>query len=137
MNDDIVGLIEKNEFNYENVKGLGEKSYEKLREKILSNLHMSEVLIFLAKYNIKSASIKGLIKQFVHPLVVIEKIKAADLEGAIVRAIARSNAAVVGHHVDALFIVHGRIDGTNAFTGRRFTMLAEHRLRHHLRVRRG
>lgn len=75
MKDDIISMIEKNEFDYQKVKGLGEKSFEKLREKVLNNLHMSEVLIFLAKYNIKYSSIKGLIKQFVHPLVVIDKIK--------------------------------------------------------------
>ncbi|MGL6081378.1 MAG: AAA family ATPase [Gammaproteobacteria bacterium] len=72
---DIIGMIEDNTFKFDEVHGLGEKSYEKLREKVLSNLHMGEVLIFLAKYNIKYSSIKGLIKQYANPLIVIEKIK--------------------------------------------------------------
>lgn len=75
MTDDILLMIENETFEYTEIKGLGGKTFEKLKEKVLSNLHMSEVLVFLAKYNIKFSSIKGLIKQFVNPLIVIDKIK--------------------------------------------------------------
>jgi len=72
---DILGMIESGEFDYSLVKNLGEKTFEKLRDKVLSNLEMSEILIFLSKYGIKYNMIKKLIKEYKSPQIVIQKIE--------------------------------------------------------------
>ena len=77
---------------------------------------------------------RAFVKMIQRAAVVIEKVKAADLVGTVVGTIPRANAAVVSHHVQTLVIVRGGIDRADAFAGGRFAMLAEHRLRHRLRV---
>jgi exodeoxyribonuclease V alpha subunit len=72
--EDIVGMIETGEFDYNSIKGLGEKTFEKLREKVLSNSEMSEILIFLSKYGIKYNMIQKLIKEYKNPQIVMDKI---------------------------------------------------------------
>ncbi|MFS0905768.1 AAA family ATPase [Priestia aryabhattai] len=74
--EDIIKMIEENQFDYESVKGLGEKSFEKLREKVMSNLDMGEVLAFLNQYKIKYNLISKLVKEYNSPQIVIEKIKS-------------------------------------------------------------
>lgn len=73
--EDIIGMIENNEFDFGSVKGLGEKSYEKVRAKVLDNLEMSEVLVFLSKYGIKYNMISKLVKEYKNPKIVIQKIE--------------------------------------------------------------
>jgi exodeoxyribonuclease V alpha subunit len=71
---DIVGLIESGEFDYQAVKGLGEKSFEKLQKKVMDNVDMSEVLAFCSKFGIKYNMIAKLVKEYKNPSIVIEKI---------------------------------------------------------------
>lgn len=73
--DDVVGMIEKGEFDYSRVHGIGDKTFEKLKEKVLSNLDMSEVLTFLSKYGIKYNMIAKLVKEYGNPQIVIQKIE--------------------------------------------------------------
>jgi exodeoxyribonuclease V alpha subunit len=73
--EDVVGLIEKGEFDYDKVKGLGDKTYEKLQKKIMENVDMSEVLTFLSKYGIKYNMISKLVKEYKNPQIVIQKIQ--------------------------------------------------------------
>lgn len=73
--EDIVGMIERGEFDYSNVKGIGDKVFDKLQEKVITNLDMSESLVFFSKYGIKYGMIAKLMKVYKNPLVVIEKIK--------------------------------------------------------------
>ena len=68
------------------------------------------------------------------PLVVIEEIEPPHFERAIVRAIPRADAAVVGHDVQAVLAVDGRVDRTNRFARRVFAVLAHHRFVHHLGI---
>jgi exodeoxyribonuclease V alpha subunit len=72
---DVVGLIEKGEFDYNQVKGLGDKTFEKLRKKVLENVDMSEVLTFLSQYGIKYNMIAKLVKEYQNPQIVIQKIQ--------------------------------------------------------------
>ncbi len=72
---DIIGMIENNEFDYNKVKGLGEKTYEKMKNKVMENLEMSEVLVFLSKYGIKYNMIAKLVKEYKSPQIVIQKIE--------------------------------------------------------------
>ncbi|PGO60691.1 AAA family ATPase [Priestia megaterium] len=74
--EDIIGLIENGEFDYTKVHNLGEKTYQKLHDKVMANLDLSEVLTFLSKYGIKYNMIAKLVKEYKNPQIVIEKIKA-------------------------------------------------------------
>lgn len=73
--DDVVGMVERGEFDYTKVSGLGDKTFEKLQKKIMDNVDMSEVLSFLNKYGIKYNMIAKLVKEYKNPQIVIEKIK--------------------------------------------------------------
>lgn len=72
---DIVGMIEKNEFNYHAVKGLGDKSFEKLQKKVLDNMDIGEILTFCTKHGIKYSTIAKLVKEYKNPTIVLEKIQ--------------------------------------------------------------
>lgn len=72
--DDIVGMIEDGAFDYAKVKGLGQKTFEKMKEKVLNNLDMSELLVFLAKHDIKYNMVSKLVKEYENPQIVIDKI---------------------------------------------------------------
>ncbi|UGO50842.1 exonuclease V [Bacillus phage vB_BanS_Sophrita] len=72
---DVIGLIQNDEFDYSKVRGLGDKTYEKMKEKVLMNLEMSELLVFLGKHGIKFNMVNKLIKEFKNPQLVMEKIE--------------------------------------------------------------
>lgn len=72
---DIVGMIQDGSFDYSDIKGIADKTFEKLREKVLNNLEMSEVLVFLSKYGIKYNMIQKLVKEYKNPQIVIQKIE--------------------------------------------------------------
>ncbi len=63
-------------------------------------------------------------------LVIIEEIEAAHLVRAVVRAIARADAAVVGHRVEAVLGMHGGVDRANRFAGSQLALEAGDGLRH-------
>ncbi|UNH58358.1 RecD-like DNA helicase [Bacillus phage vB_BsuS_PJN02] len=72
--EDIVGMIENGEFDYKSVKGLGDKSFEKLKKKVMDNIDMSEVLAFCNKHKIKYNTIAKLVKEYKNPTIVVDKI---------------------------------------------------------------
>ncbi|UUG68042.1 AAA ATPase [Bacillus phage PK-3] len=72
--EDIVGMIENGEFDYKSVKGLGDKSFEKLKKKVMDNIDMGEVLAFCNKHNIKYNTIAKLVKEYKNPTIVVDKI---------------------------------------------------------------
>lgn len=74
--DDVVGMIERNEFDYSKIKGIAEKTFEKLQKKVMENVDMNEVLTFLSKYGIKYNVISKLVKEYKNPQIVIEKIES-------------------------------------------------------------
>ncbi len=67
-------------------------------------------------------------------VVVVEEIEPAHLVRAIVRAIARADAAIVGHDVEALFICRGGVDRADRLARCVLALLAGHRLEEHLRI---
>lgn len=73
--DDVVGMIERGEFDFEKVHGIGDKTFEKLKKKVLDNLDMSEVLSFLSKYGIKYNMVAKLVKEYGNSQIVIQKIE--------------------------------------------------------------
>lgn len=72
---DVIGMIQEDKFDYSIVKGLGDKTFEKMKEKVLMNLEMSELLVFLGKHGIKYNMVNKLIKEFKNPQIVMEKIE--------------------------------------------------------------
>ena len=67
-------------------------------------------------------------------LVVVEIVKAANFPWAVIRAIAGADATIVGHEIEPILTVDGRIHGTNGFARSVFAMLAHHGLRKHFRI---
>src|SRR6185312_2066142 len=61
-------------------------------------------------------------------LVVVEEVEAADLVGAVLRAVARADAAVVDLCVETIVRVHGGVDRADDLAGRIFALHAGHRL---------
>lgn len=71
---DIIDLIQTDQFDYSKVKGLGKTTYENMREKVLTSLDLAELLVFLGKHGIKYNMVAKLVKAYVSPQLVIEKI---------------------------------------------------------------
>lgn len=72
---DIIQLIQDDALDYQKVKGLGEKTYEKMKEKVVMNLEMAELLVFLSKHGIRYSMIAKLVKHYKNPQIVIQKIE--------------------------------------------------------------
>jgi len=72
---DIIKMIQEDTFDHTNIKGIGDKTYEKMREKVLNNLDMGELLVFLNNHGIKFNMISKLLKEFKNPQIVMEKIE--------------------------------------------------------------
>jgi hypothetical protein len=62
------------------------------------------------------------------PVLEEQEVEAAHLVGTVIRAVARSDAAVVDHVVQAFAAVDGRLHGTNQFAGSVLALHAGHRL---------
>jgi hypothetical protein len=60
--------------------------------------------------------------------LIIKEVETTNFVWAIVAAIARANAAVVHHAVDAVGVMHGCGNGTHLLAWRIFTVHARHRL---------
>ncbi|UGO51110.1 Dda-like helicase [Bacillus phage vB_BanS_Nate] len=73
--EDVIDMIQNDTFDYSKVKGLGDKTYEKMKEKVLMNLDMSELLVFLGKHGIKYNMVSKLLKEYKNPQIVMEKIE--------------------------------------------------------------
>ncbi|QOV08210.1 RecD-like DNA helicase [Bacillus phage Kirov] len=113
--EDIIGMIQDGTFDYKSVKGLGDKTFEKLREKVLTNLDMSEILAFLSKYGIKYNMIAKLVKEYKNPQIVIDKINKnpyllTEIKGVGFKK-ADEIAKAVGHEMTSKF----RIDSCFKF----------------------
>lgn len=72
---DVIEMIQDDTFDYEKVKGIGKATYEKMKEKVLTSLDLSELLVFLGKHGIKYNMVQKLIKEYQNPQLVIQKIE--------------------------------------------------------------
>ena len=68
------------------------------------------------------------------PLVVIEEIEPSHLVWAVVQAVARTDASVVDHQVQALVGMNRGVDGTDHFARRILALDASNRLMYETRV---
>ena len=73
--EDIIGMIQNDTFDWTKVHGIGKITYDKMKEKVVMNLEMSELLVFLGKHGIKFNMIKKLIAKYKNPQVIIKKIE--------------------------------------------------------------
>src|SRR5262249_20870426 len=71
-------------------------------------------------------------ERLARPVGVEVVVEAADLVRTVVRAVARPDAAVVDHVVEALAAVHGGVHRADDLTGRVLAVHAGHRLVQHL-----
>lgn len=51
-NENIIELISENKFDYESIKGIGEKTYKKISDKVLYNLKASKALSFFHQFGV-------------------------------------------------------------------------------------
>lgn len=74
-NEDIIQLFQDNAFDYRKVKGIGEKTYEAIRAKVLENLNVQKALAHLSKYNITYKMILKLINHYQSVDLAIQKVE--------------------------------------------------------------
>ena len=75
-NEKIIDLMREDEFDYSDIKGIGEKTYYKIKNYLLANLDMQEALVELNDLNISFKMMKRLIDHFGSPEVVVKKINS-------------------------------------------------------------
>jgi exodeoxyribonuclease V alpha subunit len=74
-NENIIELIEKDKFDYKIVKGIGETTFEKIKEKILENKHIQKAIVVLqGKYGLTHNMIKKLVAHYNSPQLLLNKI---------------------------------------------------------------
>lgn len=73
--EDIITMIEEDTFEYSDIKGIGEKTYESIKKKVMKDLASIEVLAFLTPHGMTYPMIKKLEKEYGDQLQVIRKIK--------------------------------------------------------------
>lgn len=74
-NEDIVTLIERDEFDYEKVKGIGQAVYTRIKEKVLSNKDLQSVYATLQDYGLTYKTIRKLSEHYSSPQLLLAKIK--------------------------------------------------------------
>jgi exodeoxyribonuclease V alpha subunit len=75
-NEDVIKLFQDDTFDYRKVKGIGEKTYKGIREKVLANLNMQAALARLSKYNITYNMITKLISYYGSAELAIQKVES-------------------------------------------------------------
>lgn len=58
--------------------------------------------------------------------IPIEEVESADFVWAVICAISGTDAAIVGHDIEAFFVVDGGVDGADGFAWGHLAVLAEH-----------
>lgn len=95
--EDLLKMIQKDEFDYESIKGLGESSYKKIRERVLAQAVMSELIAFLAPYGVTINMTKKIFKFYNEdPKLAIKRISENPYELVKVRGIGFKRADSVG-----------------------------------------
>jgi len=71
----IISLVQNDQFDYNKVKGIGLRTYEIIKDKILNNLPFQIALVELSKYGMKYNIIKNLYDQYERMDILLERIK--------------------------------------------------------------
>lgn len=72
---DIIQLVRDGEFDFEKVKGIGKKTYEKIKDKLIENLEFQQAFEFLSKYGVTNNMIIKLVKHFKSASLLIKKMQ--------------------------------------------------------------
>ncbi|MED1863262.1 AAA family ATPase [Fictibacillus nanhaiensis] len=72
---DIIQLIKDDKFDIDRVKGVGLKTYEKIKDKIIENLEFQQAFEFLSQYGVTNNLIIKLVKHFKSASLLIKKMK--------------------------------------------------------------
>lgn len=108
--EDIIKLIQNDEFNYRAIKGIGEKSYTKMKDKILKNLGMSEILTFCGKYGIKFSVVGKLLELYKNASIVIQRIEKNPYEITSVNGVGFKKADEIARAIGYDLLSPHRID---------------------------
>ncbi|WP_311078269.1 AAA family ATPase [Paenibacillus polymyxa] len=74
--ENIVEMIRNGTLDYSKIRGIGKKTFNKVREKVNENFNIQEVLVELSKYGVTYTIIKKLLDRYYNsPTMVINKIK--------------------------------------------------------------
>lgn len=74
-NEKILDLMKEDKFDYSNIKGIGEKTYAKIKRFLLDNLDIQEAITELKDLGITFKSMKKLIDYFGSAELVVHKVK--------------------------------------------------------------
>ncbi len=72
---DIIQLIKEDKFDYNKVKGIGKKTYLKIKDRIIENLEFQQAYDFLSDYGVTNNLIIKLVKHFKSASLLIKKMK--------------------------------------------------------------
>lgn len=73
--EDIIGKIRSNSFDYNSIRGIKEKTYIKIKSKIVENFDIQEALVELSQFGVTYVIIKKLIKHYGSSAMAIHKVK--------------------------------------------------------------
>jgi exodeoxyribonuclease V alpha subunit len=94
-NQDIIKLIQNDEFDVSKVRGIGLKTLAKIKEKIEDNIEFREAIEFLAPYGISSKLIKKLVRHYKSPKLLINKVKESPYNLLVVNGIGFKKADAI------------------------------------------
>lgn len=98
--EDLLKLIQKNTFDFESIKGIGESSYKKIRERVLAQAVMSELIAFLSPYGVTINMTKKIFKFYNEdPKLAIKRINQNPYELVKVKGIGFKRADSVGLNI--------------------------------------
>lgn len=61
---DIIGMIRNDSLDYHKIKGVGTKTYQKIKNKILSNYDMQEALVEFSQFGVSYVMIKRILNHY-------------------------------------------------------------------------
>jgi exodeoxyribonuclease V alpha subunit len=74
-NEKILDLMKEDKFDYSDIKGIKEKTYQRIKKYLFDNLEIQEALVELRELNITFKAMKKLIDHYGSPEVVVHKVK--------------------------------------------------------------
>lgn len=73
-NEKIIDLFREDKIDYSDIKGIGKKKYERIKEILLDNLDIQNAIVSLKELNITYNSMKKLIEHYGSPELVVQKV---------------------------------------------------------------
>lgn len=73
-NEDIIKLMKNDQFDYNKVNGIGEKSYPKIKEKVLDSIEIQKALTELSDFGVTYKMIKKMLEKYNSPELLVQKV---------------------------------------------------------------